>query len=424
MRSRTVVAAAWGVAAALLAAAPANATYPGENGRIYFTANAVEGGLAVGVPDVWSVNSDGSGLVNLTDLPGGPTEGYDSSAAGTGSLIAFGTGSQATAEIWTMNAAGSNPRRVTNDQLLDQRPALSPDGSRIVFSSYRDYPTYIVRDIWSMGFDGSGQVALVDSTLQEFSPAFTPDGKTIALAYETGGTNFDISTTPSSGGPFDTVTRITTAATEEVDPSVSPDGNRVAFSRWPDGFPIGSKPDVFSANLTGGDEHPIATDPNVHESQPAYSPDGTKIVYVTDAGDGTLVIADVNGSNPKPIPIDADIAVFESNPDWAVKETLPVDPTPPADTVPPETKITKAPPNNSAKPKAKYKFASSDPDSTFECKLKGKGLKNAVKQFGACDSPRKYKRLDEGKFKFQVRAIDAAGNVDPTPAKDKFKVVG
>jgi Tol biopolymer transport system component len=418
MRSRTVVAAAWAVAVALLAATPANATYPGENGRIYFTANAVEDGLAVGVPDVWSVNPDGSELVNLTDLPGGPTEGYDSSAAGTGSVIAFGTGSQATAEIWTMNADGSNPRQVTDDQLLDQRPAVSPDGSRIVFSSYRDYPTYLVRDIWSMGFDGSGQVALVDSTLQEFSPAFAPDGNTIALAYETGGTNFDISTTPSSGGPFDTVTRITTAATEEVDPSVSPDGQRVAFTRWPDGFPIGSKPDVLSADLTGGDERPIANDPNVHESLPAYSPDGTSIVYVTDAGDGTLVIADVNGSNPKPITIDADIAVFESNPDWAVKEALP-----PVDTTPPQTKITKTPPNKSAKSKAKYKFTSSEPDSTFECKLKGKGLKKAVKEFGDCDSPRKYKRLDEGKFKFSVRAIDVAGNVDLTPAKDKFQVV-
>ena len=416
MRSRTVVAAVWAVAVALLAAAPANATFPGENGRIYFTANAVENGLPVGVPDVWSVNPDGSELVNLTDLPGGPKEGYDSSAAGTGSVIAFGTGSQATAEIWTMNADGSDPRQVTDDQLLDQRPAVSPDGSRIVFSSYR--PTYVIRDIWSMGFDGSGAAALVNSPLQDFSPAFTPDGATIILSHETGGTNFDIASAPSSGGPFATVTQITTAATEEVDPSVSPDGQRVAFARWPDGFPLGSKPDVLSASLTGGDEQPIAADPGTHESSPSYSPDGTKIVYVTDAGDGTLVIADANGSNPKPIPVDADIAVSESSPDWAVKEAPP-----PVDTAPPQTTITKSPPNRTGKPKAKYKFGSDEPGSTFECKLKGKGVKNSIKQYGDCESPRKYKRLDEGKHKFTVRAIDAAGNVDPTPAKDKFKVV-
>jgi hypothetical protein len=93
------------------------------------------------------------------------------------------------------------------------------------------------------------------------------------------------------------------------------------------------------------------------------------------------------------------------------------------DTDPPETEITKTPSNKSEKPKAKYKFTSDEPNSTFECKLKGKGLKKSVKRFGDCDSPRKYKRLDEGKFKFKVRAVDAAGNVDPSPAKDKFKVV-
>jgi hypothetical protein len=86
--------------------------------------------------------------------------------------------------------------------------------------------------------------------------------------------------------------------------------------------------------------------------------------------------------------------------------------------------ITKSPANKSEKPKAKYRFEADEPGSTFECKLKGKGLKKSVKSFGQCDSPGKYKRLDEGRFKFQVRAIDDAGNVDPSPAKDKFKVLG
>ena len=101
----------------------------------------------------------------------------------------------------------------------------------------------------------------------------------------------------------------------------------------------------------------------------------------------------------------------------------PCPPAPPPDTDPPDTEITKSPPNKTDKPKAKYKFASDETGSTFECKLKGKGLRKAVKRFVDCDSPRKYKHLDEGKHKFKVRAIDAAGNLDPSPAKDKFKVV-
>ena len=102
---------------------------------------------------------------------------------------------------------------------------------------------------------------------------------------------------------------------------------------------------------------------------------------------------------------------------------LPPAPPPPTDTDPPQTSITKAPAGKIAKPRAKYKFEADEPGSTFECKLKGKGLKKAAKRFGDCGSPRKYKGLDDGRFKFQVRAIDPAGNVDPTPAKDKFKIV-
>ena len=97
---------------------------------------------------------------------------------------------------------------------------------------------------------------------------------------------------------------------------------------------------------------------------------------------------------------------------------------PPPDTDPPDATIIKGAPNKTDKSKVKFKFTSDDPSATFECSLKGRGLDQAVKQFGDCDSPRKYKRLEEGKFTFQVRAFDAAGNVDPSPAKDKFKIVG
>jgi hypothetical protein len=95
---------------------------------------------------------------------------------------------------------------------------------------------------------------------------------------------------------------------------------------------------------------------------------------------------------------------------------------PPIDTVAPRTFITKDAPKKLRKSKVKFKFVSDDPTASFECRLKGKGLDRLLKQFSECSSPRKYKRLDEGKYKFQVRATDPAGNVG-APAKDKFKVV-
>jgi CSLREA domain-containing protein len=85
------------------------------------------------------------------------------------------------------------------------------------------------------------------------------------------------------------------------------------------------------------------------------------------------------------------------------------------DTIAPETTLTKKPKKKSTKRKAKFKFESSEDGSTFECKLD-------KKPFKPCTSPFK-KKVKPKKHKFKVRAIDAAGNVDPTPAKAKFKVL-
>jgi DNA-binding beta-propeller fold protein YncE len=84
------------------------------------------------------------------------------------------------------------------------------------------------------------------------------------------------------------------------------------------------------------------------------------------------------------------------------------------DTDPPETTITKKPKRRTGKRKAKFKFESDEPGSTFECKLDKKGFK-------PCGPPFK-KKVKRGKHKFKVRAIDPAGNVDSTPAKRKWKV--
>ena len=87
----------------------------------------------------------------------------------------------------------------------------------------------------------------------------------------------------------------------------------------------------------------------------------------------------------------------------------------PADTTAPETTITKAPKARTLKRKAKIKFSSNEAGVTFECKLDKGG-------YQACTAPFK-KKLDPGKHTFLVRAIDAAGNIDPTPAKVRFKII-
>jgi hypothetical protein len=83
---------------------------------------------------------------------------------------------------------------------------------------------------------------------------------------------------------------------------------------------------------------------------------------------------------------------------------------------PPQTTIFKQPKKKTHKTKAKFKFRSSEAGSTFECSI-DKG------DFKPCTSPTTYKKLSPGKHKFLVRAIDADGNTDPSPAKAKWKVL-
>jgi hypothetical protein len=99
--------------------------------------------------------------------------------------------------------------------------------------------------------------------------------------------------------------------------------------------------------------------------------------------------------------------------------TPPAPPTPPTigDTTPPETTITKHPKKVTANPKVKFKFTSNEPGSTFECKLDKKAFK-------PCESPYKKTVKADAKHKFKVRATDAAGNTDTTPAKFKWTVTG
>ena len=81
----------------------------------------------------------------------------------------------------------------------------------------------------------------------------------------------------------------------------------------------------------------------------------------------------------------------------------------------PETRITKGPKGKIHSTTAKFKFFSPEKGAKFECKLDRK-------KFKPCKSPKTYKKLKPGKHVFKVRAVKGK-QVDPTPAKRRFKVV-
>ena len=77
--------------------------------------------------------------------------------------------------------------------------------------------------------------------------------------------------------------------------------------------------------------------------------------------------------------------------------------------------------------KASFTFSASGGRSpvSFECKLKqphrrGRGKRRHL--FRPCTSPTSLRHLKPGRYRFLVRAVDAAGQVDGTPAKRKFRI--
>lgn len=80
----------------------------------------------------------------------------------------------------------------------------------------------------------------------------------------------------------------------------------------------------------------------------------------------------------------------------------------------PETQITQSPPSRTKRTIASFQFTSPAAGASFECKLDDG-------PFAPCNSPATYS-VKRGKHTFQVRAKDADGNVDPTPATQTWRV--
>ncbi|WP_240360320.1 adventurous gliding motility protein AgmC [Pyxidicoccus caerfyrddinensis] len=97
-----------------------------------------------------------------------------------------------------------------------------------------------------------------------------------------------------------------------------------------------------------------------------------------------------------------------------------VDPTPATyawtvDTAPPDTTIVSGPSGLTASTSATFDFSSPDSPVTYECSLDGAA-------FAACTDPVTFTGLAQGGHTLAVRARDAAGNVDPTPATRAWTV--
>jgi Bacterial TSP3 repeat len=88
---------------------------------------------------------------------------------------------------------------------------------------------------------------------------------------------------------------------------------------------------------------------------------------------------------------------------------------PPPDTTAPETSISAGPSGTVASASASFSFSSSEAGSSFQCRLDAGA-------WASCSSPKAYSGLANGSHTFDVRATDAAGNTDASPASRTWTV--
>ncbi len=217
-------------------------------------------------------------------------------------------------ELWVMDADGYDPRPLTADRSVAQSPSWSPDGSLLLFTSYRGGGG---PQLWVLSPETRKPFLLSGRPGLNTGGMYAPDGSGVVCTLGLDG-NAEIYRLDARGG---SPQRLTSHRSIDTSPCWAPTGREIAFTSDRSGVP-----QVHVMDADGGNVRRLTYDVSYTDS-PAWSPRGDRIAFVvrTDSGfdlwtcrsDGsntTRVVAGGSNENPRWSP-DGRHLVFSSDRD-------------------------------------------------------------------------------------------------------------
>ena len=223
-----------------------------------------------------------------------------------GSKIYFVSTRTGHKEIWVMDPDGANQHQISHFNSLSIMPAVSPDGTKIAFTSYaRGNPAiFILSTDTGRRLPFYNQVASMNAT-----PDFTPDGKQLLYASTASGwAQIYVANLDGSN-----LRRISNTRALEVEPKVNPKtGADLAFVSGRSG-----PQQIYRMNMDGTDVQRLSNGEG-EASNPCWHPNGQIIAFAWTRGFATgnfnIFVMDVASRNFNQLTYGAG---RNENPTWA-----------------------------------------------------------------------------------------------------------